>query len=630
MAKQRKPFVSRKRRKEMDEARSRRETFALQQEEQRKLGDQPVPTDVKTPVSLPFSMTVGDFALHLNLPVTRVITQLVRNGIMASINDRVDFDTMSIVADELGFEAKESSSSDSEIVETHIDSVNEGAEVKPPIVTIMGHVDHGKTSLLDYIRNESVAAGEAGGITQHIGAYQTTIPFEGNDRSITFLDTPGHEAFTALRSHGAQVTDIVVLVVAANDGVKPQTIEAIHHAQAASVPIIVAINKTDLPDANIERVKQQLTEYSLIPEEWGGTTIICPVSAKTGDGVKQLLEYILLTADLKGYKTDSTRSAQGVVIESHQEVGLGVVATLLVQTGTLRVGDILVIGATYGKVRSMMNFKGERITTAGPSTPVRISGLQTIPTFGDSFASVKTEKEARALTDKIEATVSRHGIESISRAIAEGKANAFNVILKADAQGSLEALKHSIGKIQIPGVKTHVIHSGIGEVSLNDVQLAAAGNAVVFGFHTPVSSAVKKAADQAGVTVSTFTIIYELLDQIELTLKGKVKVKTIRVEKGRLKIKKVFRATRDSAIIGGEITTGVALRGALVTVMREDEVVAEGKVQAVQKGPEAVSELEAGQDCGVSLSINAKLQAGDTVIFQVEEKVVAEDDTPSN
>lgn len=630
MAKQRKPFVSRKRRKEIDEARTRRETFALEQEAQRRHHETPIVTDSKTEINLPDSLTVGDFAIAINLPVTQVITQLVRNGIMASINDRIDFDTMHIVSSELGFEATHSGSQSSLKSDVPISILNDGIEPRPPIVTMMGHVDHGKTSLLDYIRKSSVAAGEAGGITQHIGAYQATVEFEGTERAITFLDTPGHEAFTALRSHGAQVTDIVVLVVAVDDGVKPQTIEAVHHAQTSGAPIIVAINKMDLSDTNPDKVKQQLSESGLIPEEWGGKTMFCLVSAKTGEGIKELLECIVLLADVKGYKGDSSRSAQGVVIESHQEVGLGAVATLLVQTGTLRLGDILVIGSTYGKVRSMTNYLSQRITEAGPSCPVRISGLQTIPGFGDSFVSVKTEKEARMLTDNVESRVVRHGIESISKAIAEGKANAFNIILKADAQGSLEALKHSIAKIQIPGVKTHVIHSGIGEVSLNDVQLAASGNAVIYGFHTSVSSAVKKAAEQSGVTISLFTIIYELLNQIELILNGRVKIKTVRVAKGQLTIKKIFRVTRNSSIVGGLITTGVATKGALAVITRNDLAIGDGKVTSVQKGPESVNELESGQECGLALTTSVKLQPGDRITFEIEEHVVAENDKPDN
>lgn len=633
MAKQRKPFVSRKRRKEMDEARAKRETFALQQEEQRKLNDTVVAPSVKASIELPSILTVAEFAVALNLPVTKVITSLVRNGIMAAINDRVDFDTMAIVADELGYEARETTTeiqgtdNNLDLPTTTTVPITEGSESRPPIVTIMGHVDHGKTSLLDYIRNTSVASGEAGGITQHIGAYQTHVPFEGKERLITFLDTPGHEAFTALRSHGAQVTDIVVLVVAADDGIKPQTIEVIRHAKTAGVPIIVAVNKIDLPGANLERVKQQLTEHELIPEEWGGSTLIAPVSAKTGQGVQELLEYILLTADLKNYRADSLKAAQGVVIESHHAMGLGAVATLLIQTGTLNSGDILVIGATHGKVRSMTDFNGNRISTAGPSMPVQISGLQSIPHFGDSFVSVKTEKEARALTESVEVNPIRSGIESISKAIAEGKANAFNIILKADAQGSLEALKHSINAIQVPGVKIHVIHSGIGEITLNDIQLSQAGNAVIFGFNTPLPASVKKAAEQASVPVSVFTIIYELLNQIELIIKGKVKIKTVRVEKGRLKIKKVFRTTRDTAIVGGEITQGSVFKNAIVSVARNQEMIGEGRVKAVQKGPEEVDLLESGQDCGVSLAIQVKLQEGDIITFMEEQEIVAEDES---
>lgn len=623
MAKARK-FVSRKKRKEIQEQRERRQENMVR-EHQRFQAEQSSSstTGEKQIVQIPESATVGEFAEILGLPVVRVISQLMKNGIMAAITARIDFDTMAIVADELGYTAE----AETAAAPSHLDGMEvpaiEGKSVRPPVVTIMGHVDHGKTSLLDYIRKAKVAAGEHGGITQHIGAYQAEVEYEGKDRTITFLDTPGHEAFTALRSHGAQVTDIVVLVVAADDGIKPQTIEAINHAKSAGVPILVAITKIDLPSANIDRVKQQLVEHDLIPEEWGGKTIMTGVSSVTGDGIQQLLEYIVLTADLKNYSANPDTSAQGVVIESHQEVGLGPVATLLVQNGTLHVGDIVVLGKTYGKVRSMMNYRGERLEVATPSTPVKVSGLIAVPEFGDSFAIASSEKQARELVEKAATGSVRRGLSDISRAIAEGRTDKLKLVVKADTQGSIEALRAAITKIEKPGVSAMILHSGIGDVTLSDIQLAAASDAIVVGFQVSLPAPIKKSAQNIGVSVFTYKIIYDLLDQIEKIMSGLVRTTKIKVERGRLNVKKIFRATKDLQIVGGEITKGVALAKAFVRLERSGEAIAEGKMVSLQKGPEAVNELEAGQECGLSLSINEKLQPGDTIVFLVEEEVIA-------
>ncbi len=618
----RKPFVSRKRRKEMEESRLRREEQVHANERRHAEANQIATPTEKQSVALPSTATVGEFSQLLGLPVVRVISQLVKSGVMAAINDRIDFDTMAIVADELGY-ISEPESEEAANPTTESISIAQEGELRPPIVTIMGHVDHGKTTLLDKIRQANIASSEFGGITQHIGAYQAEVTYEDHKRLITFLDTPGHEAFTALRSHGAQVTDIVVLVVAANDGVKPQTVEAINHAKSAHVPIIVAITKIDLPDGNLDRVKQQLTEHELVPEEWGGTTIVVGVSAHTGEGIQQLLEYIVLTADLKAYKADPMAPAQGVVIESHQETGLGAVATVLIQNGTLRVGDILVIGQTYGKIRSMVDYTGKRLQAAEPSMPVRISGLPIVPNFGETFAVVENERTARQLTERGQSGTAQRTIRDISQAIAEGKTDTLKIVVKADAQGSLEALRSSILKLQEPGVKPLIIHAGIGDVTLSDIQLAAASHAIVLGFQVIVPPQIKKAAANQGVSVSTFKIIYDLLKQVELTLKGLIKIEHIKVEKGRLKVKKVFRTTKDSQIIGGEITQGVALAKAFVLVMRSGEEMGQGKVLALQKGPEAVNELEAGQECGLSVQVSEKIQPNDVLVFQAEEEVVA-------
>lgn len=623
MAKARK-FVSRKKRKEIQEQRERRQENMVR-EHQRFQAEQSSSstTGEKQIIQIPDSATVGEFAEILGLPVVRVISQLMKNGIIAAITARIDFDTMAIVADELGYTAEAETAPTPSPLDGMEVPVIEGKSVRPPVVTIMGHVDHGKTSLLDYIRKAKVAAGEHGGITQHIGAYQAEVEYEGKDRTVTFLDTPGHEAFTALRSHGAQVTDIVVLVVAADDGIKPQTIEAINHAKSAGVSILVAITKIDLPSANIDRVKQQLVEHDLIPEEWGGKTIMTGVSSVTGDGIQQLLEYIVLTADLKNYTANPDTSAQGVVIESHQEIGLGPVATLLVQNGTLHVGDIVVLGKTYGKVRSMMNYRGERLEVATPSTPVKVSGLIAVPEFGDSFAIASSEKQARELVEKATTSSVRRGLSDISRAIAEGRTDKLKLVVKADTQGSIEALRAAITKIEKPGVSAMILHSGVGDITLSDIQLAAASDAIVVGFQVSLPAPIKRSAQNIGVSVFTYKIIYDLLDQIEKIMSGLVRTTKIKVERGRLSVKKIFRATKDLQIVGGEITKGVALAKAFVRLERNGEAIAEGKMVSLQKGPEAVNELEAGQECGLSLSINEKLQPGDTIVFLVEEEVIA-------
>lgn len=631
MAKARKPFVSRKKRKEIIASREKRENFMQVQQDKSAEAAAAAGTVLteKSVVSLPSVATVGEFAELLGLSVVKVISQLMKNGIMAAITARIDFDTMAVVADELGFIPELNENNEAHVVHKEVAPVEDTNKSKtgvtrPPVVTIMGHVDHGKTSLLDKIRQTSIATGEHGGITQHIGAYQTEIQYEGKPRTITFLDTPGHEAFTALRSHGAQVTDIVILVVASDDGVKPQTIEAINHAKSANVPIIVALTKSDLQSANAERVKQQLTEYELIAEEWGGKTSMVPVSSVTGDGIQELLEVAVLTADLKNYLADPKASPQGVVIESHQETGLGSVATLLVQNGTLHVGDYVVMGQSYGKIRSMTNYLGERIKEALPSTPVQISGLTTTPEFGDTFVVVSSEKQARELILTTQAAPSRFTTAAdISQAIAEGRIDTLNIVLKADAQGSIEALRTSIQKLTQPGVKALIVHGAIGDITLSDVQLAAASQAIVVGFNVAFSPNIKRAAQNMGVTVSTHTIIYELLDRLDIIMKGLVKIEKIQSERGRLKVKKLFRATKEMQIVGGEIAQGVALYPATTKIMREGEEVGTGKILAIQKGPEAVNELEAGQDCGVSVQTSDKIAEGDVLIFFVEEEVIA-------
>ncbi len=624
MAKGRKPFISRKRRKEIEVERTRREALFVAQERDRQDRQETVgqPKE-KLPVSLPVSTTVGELANLLGLPVVRVISQLMRNGVMAAVSDWLDYDTMAIVADELGFVPTTSTTEAPLRAKVVLDDQTGPSETRPPVVAIMGHVDHGKTSLLDAIRQASVASTEHGGITQHIGAYQTTVTYEGKERAVTFLDTPGHEAFSALRAHGAQVTDIVVLVVAADDGVKPQTVEAIDHAKTANVPIIVAMTKVDLPTKNVDRVKQQLTEHGLIPEDWGGQTAVAEVSTVDRQGIQNLLEFIILTADLKNYRANPAAPGQGVVVESHQEIGLGPMATLLVQNGTLKLGDTVVMPQTYGRVRIMFDYQGKRVSQASPSTPVKVAGLTDIPEFGDAFAVVASEKAARELVGQTEAGEKRRPAGDITQAIAEGRANILPIVLKADTQGSIEGLKTALRDIAVPGAKLAIISHGVGDITLNDVQLAVAARGVIFGFHVSAPPAVKKVAATEGVLIATFLIIYDLVGKIELILKGRVKRSIVMVEQGRVKIKKIFRTTHDDQIVGGEIAQGVVTVNAEATIMREATEVGKGKITRLQKGPESLQELEAIQDCGLSVRTGTKILAGDVIIVSVEEEVVA-------
>jgi len=568
----------------------------------------------KIAMEVPSVLTVREFAENLNLPVTEVIGALIKNGVMATINEAVDFDTMAIIGDELGFEVKPQIEEEKTVkakvaTKKHLVS-------RAPVVTVMGHVDHGKTKLLDAIRETDVVSTESGGITQHIGAYQIKLKakkskLKTEERTITFLDTPGHEAFSAMRAHGANITDVVVLVVAANDGVKPQTIEAANHAKEAKVPIVVAINKIDLPDADVEKTKRQLTDIELIPEEWGGKTPMVQVSAKERKNIDALLEMILLVADLAELKADPSQGASGVVIESHMQAGRGPIATVLVQEGTLRLGDPIVIGRTYGKVRIMENYLGKKVTQAPPSTPVRIAGLEDLPNFGNRFVVVKDEKEAREMTKAKSITRKVISITELSEGIKEGKIKELKIVLKADVAGSLEALKNSLKNISTKEVKINIIHEGVGDISESDINMAVASDALVIGFRVKADTQVVNLARRENIKISIYDIIYQLIDDLSAALSGLLEPEVVETEIGRMEVLAVFRTTKNEKIIGGKVTTGKIENGAEVRITRNKDTIGEGKITSLEQNKKATSEVLEGFECGLKIATSVKIQVGD-------------------
>jgi len=565
-------------------------------------------------------LTVREFADILGIPVTDVIGKLVQNGVMATINESIDFDTMSIIGDELGFDVKEKVEvkvATQKVSKKHLKS-------RPPVVTVMGHVDHGKTMLLDAIRSTDVVSTESGGITQHIGAYQVTVKPSTKikqERTITFLDTPGHEAFSAMRAHGANITDVVVLVVAANDGVKPQTIEAINHAKAAGVPVVVAINKIDLPDADIDKVKRQLADQDLNPEEWGGKTPMIAVSAKQNKNIDELLEMILLVSDLKELKADSSVTASGVVIESHMQAGMGPVATVLVQEGTLRKDDPIVIGQTYGKVRIMENYLGKKIAEAGPATPVRIAGLQEVPNFGNRVLAVSSEKEAKELTAV--KTIKRKvlSITEFSKDVKEGKTKELKIILKADVGGSLEAIKKSLNDLSTTEVQIIILHEGVGDVSESDVNMALASEALVIGFRVKAGADVMNLAKREGIKIQIYDIIYQLIDDLTAALSGLLEPEIIEIEIGRLSILGVFKVTKKEQIVGGKVTTGKIENGTEVRIVRDKDTIGSGKIVSLQQNKKDVSECAENFECGLKVETQTKIKVGDSLeCYKKEER----------
>ena len=559
------------------------------------------------------SITVGELADLLNLSVTTLIGELFKNGIIATINQKIDFETATIIVEELGIdvmlEKKEASKAPARVAH----ELTEDAVERPPIVAVMGHVDHGKTTLLDAVIGQKVADGEAGGITQHISAYQV----ERNDRKITLLDTPGHEAFAALRQHGATLTDVVIIVVAADDGVKPQTVEAIRFAREANAKIVVAINKMDKETANPQLVKTQLaTEHKLNPEEWGGDVIMKEVSAKTGAGIDELLESVLLIADLEELRADEGTPAEGLVIEAHQETGRGSVVGLLIEHGTVRPGNFLVAGTTYGKVRTLLDFKGDTLKVAGPSTPVTVTGFKDVPRFGDSFSLVMNEKAARQATvqnrlerERDAASTNVTGADILKLMSQKHEAEAFNVIVKTDVQGSLTSVIDSLRLINTEGqVNLRVVGSGVGNISENDILLAATEGTVIYGFNVDLPPAVKRQAARDKVEVRIYKIIYELLDNAKQTMEGLLAPEVVETQVGTLTIKGVFRTLKDEVICGGEVTSGKITPGVTARVTRGTEVLAEAEVTKVQRQQVEAKEVFAGEMCGLSLKTNKKLQ----------------------
>ncbi|WP_420832359.1 translation initiation factor IF-2 [Paenibacillus humicola] len=571
-------------------------------------------------------MTVGDLAKLLHKDASEVIKKLIFLGVMATINQEVDLDTVQLIASEYGIEVEIKIPVEEDAFETIEEKDEEDElEARPPVVTIMGHVDHGKTTLLDAIRHTSVTSGEAGGITQHIGAYQV----ENNHKKITFLDTPGHEAFTLMRARGAQVTDITIIVVAADDGVMPQTVEAINHAKAAGVPIIVAVNKIDKPEANPDKIKQELTEYELVPEEWGGDTIFVSVSAKQRTGLEELLEMILLVAEVNDYKANPNKRARGTVIEAELDKGKGPVARILVQHGTLKIGDAFVAGNCFGRVRAMVNDKGRRLKEAGPSTPVEITGLTEVPLAGDPMLVFEDERKARAIAERraIKHRQSELGanarvtLDDLYKHIQEGEIKDLNVIIKSDVQGSAEALKGSLAKIDIEGVRVKIIHSGVGAITESDINLASASSAIVIGFNVRPEPQALATAEQEQVDVRLHSIIYNVIDEIEHAMKGMLDPVFKEVVIGQAEIRNIFKVSKVGTIAGCMVTSGKITRSAKARLIRGGIVVFEGEIESLKRFKDDVREVAQGYECGITLDRHNDLREGDTIEAYVMESV---------
>lgn len=571
-------------------------------------------------------LTVADFAKLLRREASAVIKKLISHGVMATINQEIDVETMSVIAEEFDVtviykeEVDESNFEEQEEVDAPEDLVE-----RPPVVTIMGHVDHGKTTLLDQIRNSNVTAGEAGGITQHIGAYQVEV----NGKKITFLDTPGHAAFTTMRARGAQVTDITILVVAADDGVMPQTIEAVNHAKAANVPIIVAVNKMDKPGVNPDRVKQQLMEHGLVPEEWGGDTIFVPVSALTGNGIEDLLEMVLLVAEVQELKANPNKRARGVVIEAELDKGRGAVATVLVQNGTLKVGDGIVAGNYFGKIRAMINDRGRRIKTAPPSTPVEILGLPDVPSPGDQFMVFEDEKKGRAIAEKrmqkrIEeerGASSRVSLDDLFKQIKEGEVKDLNIIIKADVQGSAEALKSSLEKIDVEGVNVKIIHSGVGAISESDIILASASNAIVIGFNVRPEPNARSMAEQEKVDIRLHRVIYNVIEEIEAAMKGMLDPEFEEKVVGSAEVRQIFKVSKVGTIAGCYVIEGKIVRDGNARIIRDGVVIHDGKLDTLKRFKDDVKEVAQGYECGLTLQNYNDIKEGDLIEVYVIEEV---------
>ncbi len=581
-----------------------------------------------TKVEIPDTITVGELADKLMIPVTKLIGELMKAGVMATVNERIDYDTAEIILADMELEVEITrASTKAEAVVRQKPTASDTAQTRPPVVAVMGHVDHGKTSLLDAIRGAKVADGEAGGITQHISAYQ----IEHADRKITFLDTPGHEAFAALREHGATLTDVVIIVVAADDGVKPQTIEAIRFARKAGVKILVAINKIDKPDADQNIVKQQLSEQSILVEEWGGETIVVPVSAKTKEGIPKLLDMILLISDVEDLRADTDVPAQGLIIEAHQEQGRGPVARALVEAGVLTPGSFVVAGGTYARVRNLDLSGGGALKEAGPSTPVVMSGFKELPEFGQEFTTVATEKEARKLAESNLLTGSsnhRTGEVNSSELIRiidrTNQLTHLNVIVKADVQGSLTSVIDGLKSLDTEEVAVRVVGSGVGSVNENDIHLALSSQAIIYGFHVDMPTNIKRSAARDKVPVRLYDIIYEIFDDAKEELTKLLAPEIKETETGRLLVKAVFKTTKNNIICGGEVTKGKLVAPALAKVYRDKELLAEVEVTNLKSGPSDVKEVSEGEMCGMGVATSSKLdlQEGDRIEVYTRETII--------
>ncbi len=577
-------------------------------------------------VMIPDEINVGELAARMKKSAGEVIKRLIKLGVFASVSDVVDYDTAALVAMEFGCKVEKEVvvTVEEKLIDDHEDSADELVG-RAPVVVVMGHVDHGKTSLLDYIRHANVASGEAGGITQHIGAYTVEI----NGSPITFLDTPGHEAFTSMRARGAMVTDIAILVVAADDGIMPQTIESINHAKAAGIPLVVAINKMDTVGANPERIKQQLTEYDIVPEEWGGDTIVCPISAKTGEGIDNLLENLVILAEVQELKANPNRAAKGAVIEARLDKGRGPIMTVLVQNGTLKLGDIIIAGTAVGRVRTMINDKGVRITEAGPSVPVEISGMSEVPSAGDTFNAVADERMARELVEERKTqqknaafgSSKKVSLEDLFSQIQAGEMKTLNIIVKADVQGSAEAVKASLEKITNDEVCVKVIHSGVGAINESDVMLAATSGAIIVGFNVRPDNAARDSAARANVDMRMYRVIYDCINEIEAAMKGMLAPKFEEVIIGHAEVRETYKVSKVGTVIGCYVLDGKIQRGCSVRVLRDNIVIHEGELASLRRFKDDVKEVASGYECGMQVEKFNDIKVGDIIECFVMEQV---------
>ena len=579
-------------------------------------------------VEIPDEISVGELASRMKKTASEVIKQLFKMGVFASVSDVIDYDTAALVAMELGCKVEK------EVIVTVEERLIDDHEDKPedlvpraPVVVVMGHVDHGKTSLLDYIRHANVVSGEAGGITQHIGAYTVDV----NGSPITFLDTPGHEAFTSMRARGAMVTDIAILVVAADDGIMPQTIESINHAKAANIPVVVAINKMDAVGANPERIKQQLTEYDLVSEEWGGDTIICPISAKTGQGIDNLLENLAVLSEVLELKANPNRAAKGAVIEARLDKGRGPIMTVLVQNGTLKLGDIIIAGTAVGRVRTMINDKGQRVTEAGPSTPVEISGMSEVPSAGDTFNAVADERMAKELAEERRIQMisnampgtKKVSLEDLFSQIQAGEMKTLNVIVKADVQGSAEAVKASLEKISNEEVRVKVIHSAVGAINESDVMLAATSGAIIVGFNVRPDNAARDSAARSKVDMRMYRVIYDCINEIEAAMKGMLAPKFKEAVIGHAEVRETYKVSKVGTVCGCYCTDGKIQRGCEVRVLRDNIVIHEGELASLRRFKDDVKEVASGYECGMQVEKFNDIKVGDVIECFVMEQINA-------